>query len=227
LDELDWEEYRRKYDNIRRMDRILKAENDSPDGYKVSKQADVLMMFYLLAPDQVKHILGMMGYDDVSGKELLRRNYEYYVQRTSHGSTLSWIVHSAILRYLDEHKNDQWRWFVECLRSDVFDTQGGTTLEGIHCGVMAGSIDIVVSAFAGVNLFRDHIELDPYLPDGWRRVSFVIQQRAERLRIEVELEEGRSVAYLTRMATAGLDLTARCRGKEFRLPPEKRVRISV
>jgi beta-phosphoglucomutase family hydrolase len=227
LEELDWDEYRHRYDNIRRMDRILKAENDSPDRYKVSKQADALMMFYLLAPDQVGHILGMMGYDEVSGKELLRRNYEYYVQRTSHGSTLSWIVHSAILRYLDEHKNDQWRWFVECLRSDVLDTQGGTTLEGIHCGVMAGSIDIVVTAFAGVNLFRDHIELDPQLPDGWRRVSFVIRHRAERLKIEVELEDGGSVAYVTRQETAGLDLTAKCRGREFRLPPKKRVRLSL
>ncbi|MCA1790274.1 MAG: hypothetical protein LC667_10575, partial [Thioalkalivibrio sp.] len=116
LKELDWEEYRHKYDNIRRMDRILKAEGDSPDRYKVAKQADALMMFYLLAPGQVEHILELMGYDVESGRELLRRNYEYFVKRTSHGSTLSWIVHSAVLRYLDEHKNDQWNWFVECLK---------------------------------------------------------------------------------------------------------------
>ncbi|MFW5683838.1 MAG: beta-phosphoglucomutase family hydrolase [Spirochaetota bacterium] len=227
LKELDWDEYRHKYENIRRMDRILKAEGDSPDRYKVSKQADVLMMFYLLAPDQVEHILETMGYDVESGKELLRTNYEYYVQRTSHGSTLSWIVHSAILRYLDEHKNDQWNWFVECLKSDVFDTQGGTTLEGIHCGVMAGSIDIVLTSFAGVNLFRDHLELDPELPDGWTRVELTIVHRGARLRIEVEREEQQSVAYVTRLDSGDEELSARSEGTDFALPVGKRVKIAV
>lgn len=227
LKELDWEEYRHKYENIRRMDRILKAEGDSPDRYKVAKQADVLMMFYLLAPEQVRTILARMGYDDVSGRELLRRNYEYYVQRTSHGSTLSWIVHSAILRYLDEHKNDQWNWFVECLRSDVYDTQGGTTLEGIHCGVMAGSIDIVVTSFAGVSLFRDHIEVSPELPDGWTRLVFTIRHRGERLRVEVERKGDESVAYITRLRDAGAGLTVHAEGRTFDLPKGERVRIGA
>ncbi|MBD3393298.1 MAG: beta-phosphoglucomutase, partial [Chitinivibrionales bacterium] len=35
LKELDWDHYRKKYGNIHRMDRILKSENSSPDGYKV------------------------------------------------------------------------------------------------------------------------------------------------------------------------------------------------
>jgi len=48
LKELDWEEYRSKYGDIGRLDRILKAEGRSPDDYKVSKQADVLMTFYNL-----------------------------------------------------------------------------------------------------------------------------------------------------------------------------------
>jgi len=227
LEELDWEEYRHKYDTIRRMDRILKAEGDSPDRYKVAKQADALMMFYLLAPGQVQHILGLMGYEVESGKELLRRNYEYYVKRTSHGSTLSWIVHSAILRYLDEHKNDQWNWFVECLKSDIFDTQGGTTLEGIHCGVMSGSIDIVVTAFAGLNLFRDHVEVDPELPREWNRVEFGIMHQGEKLRVEVVREHEESVAYVTRQRAAGQELTVRSQGKQFSLPEGKRVRITV
>jgi len=40
LKELDWSRYHLKYDKLHRMDRILKAEGDSPDKYKVSKQAD-------------------------------------------------------------------------------------------------------------------------------------------------------------------------------------------
>ncbi len=57
LKEIDWAHYQQKYGNIPRMDRILKSEGDSPDNYKVAKQADVLMIFYMLSPGQVKNIL--------------------------------------------------------------------------------------------------------------------------------------------------------------------------
>ena len=47
LQEFDWQGYQKKYGNIQRLDRILEAEGDSTNRYKVSKQADVLMLFYL------------------------------------------------------------------------------------------------------------------------------------------------------------------------------------
>ena len=37
LKELDWEGYRKKYGDIHRLDRILKAEGKSPDEYKLVK----------------------------------------------------------------------------------------------------------------------------------------------------------------------------------------------
>ncbi|MCA1795195.1 MAG: hypothetical protein LC660_15240, partial [Desulfobacteraceae bacterium] len=46
---MDWDKYREKYPNIQRMDRILEAEGDSPNNYKITKQADVLMLFYLFS----------------------------------------------------------------------------------------------------------------------------------------------------------------------------------
>ena len=49
LEELDWEFYRAKYGNIQRLDRILRAEGDTPDRYKLSKQADALMLFFMFA----------------------------------------------------------------------------------------------------------------------------------------------------------------------------------
>ena len=47
LSELDWQHYHTRYGNIQRLDLILEAENDSTNCYKASKQADVLMLFYL------------------------------------------------------------------------------------------------------------------------------------------------------------------------------------
>lgn len=48
LAELDWDAYRQRYGNIQRLDRILEAESDDVNRYQASKQADVLMLLYLL-----------------------------------------------------------------------------------------------------------------------------------------------------------------------------------
>ena len=53
LEELDWEGYRAKYPNIQRLDRIVKAEGDDPDRYKLAKQADTVMLFFLFAEEEL------------------------------------------------------------------------------------------------------------------------------------------------------------------------------
>ena len=63
LREFDWEGYRAKYGNIQRLDRVLEAEGDSTNRYKVSKQPDVLMLLYLLSRDELCGLLANMGYE--------------------------------------------------------------------------------------------------------------------------------------------------------------------
>ncbi len=177
LKEIDWERYREKYGDIRRMDRILKAEGDSPDNYQVSKQADVLMMWYLLTPQEVAEVLGKMGHAVGDPYALLERNYEFYLVRTSHGSTLSYVVHASLIGYLEDREKEDWRWFMESLKSDVYDTQGGTTLEGIHCGVMAAGLSIIVDDFTGIQIEPNTLYVRPHLPEHWDEVSFIVQFR--------------------------------------------------
>jgi trehalose/maltose hydrolase-like predicted phosphorylase len=185
LIELDWEAYREKYGNIQRLDRILKSEGESPNRYKVTKQADVLMLFYLLAPGQVKNILEIMRHNVINELELMEHNYDYYSRRTSHGSTLSHVVHCAILKYLDSHKKAMWDWFQHTLKSDIYDIQGGTTAEAVHSGVMGGTLDILFKSFAGINIFRNHLQIEPNLPSLWKRLSFKILLRGTWIGIEV------------------------------------------
>lgn len=174
LKELDWEKYRQKYGNIHRMDRILKAEGDSPDNYKLAKQADVLMTYYALSPVEVKHILEKNGYTVDDPVKMVRDNYHYYEPRTSHGSTLSKVVHAIISSYLHDGHETAWRWFTESLKSDIEDTQGGTTQEGIHCGVMGGTLDTVTRYFAGISFANDMLNVHPNLPAHWRSLELKI-----------------------------------------------------
>jgi trehalose/maltose hydrolase-like predicted phosphorylase len=167
--ELDWDYYRKKYDNIYRMDRLLKAEGKSADGYKVSKQADTLQTFYNLDETEVTSILLDLGYK--LSDDYLAKNLEYYLQRTSHGSTLSRVVHGQLANMIN-NKDLSWTLYKDALTSDYADIQGGTTGEGIHAGVMAGTVLIAFQSFAGLNLKSDIVKFEPHLPQYWRSIQF-------------------------------------------------------
>ena len=62
LAELDWDRLRRQYGNIQRLDRILEAEHDDVNRYKASKQADALMLLYLLSATELRELLDRLGY---------------------------------------------------------------------------------------------------------------------------------------------------------------------
>ncbi|WP_277210689.1 glycoside hydrolase family 65 protein [Isoptericola croceus] len=161
LAELDWSDYRSRYGSIRRLDRILEAEDDSVNRYQVSKQADVLMLVYLLGESGVLKTLASLGYE--LDHAAVGRTVDYYLARTSHGSTLSAVVHAWVLASRD--RSASWRYFREALDSDVADTQGGTTAEGIHLGAMAGTVDLVQRCYTGLELAGGVLRLDPRLPD--------------------------------------------------------------
>ncbi len=169
LKELDWDGYRKKYENIYRLDRILKAEGKSPDDYKLAKQADTLMAFYNLDEEDISRILKNSGHKIPAG--YLEKNYNYYLNRTSHGSTLSRVVHSYLAN-LFGNKEEGNKLYFEALESDFTDIQGGTTAEGIHAGVMGGTVLMVITSFAGLNLKKKNLSINPSLPRNWDSLKF-------------------------------------------------------
>ena len=160
LEELDWDGYRERYGNIQRLDRILRAEDDNPDRYKASKQADVVMLFYLFSPSTLRRLFERLGYEYRA--DTAARNIAYYDQRTSHGSTLSFITHAGVLAALDPESS--WERFLVALNSDVEDVQEGTTREGIHLGVMAGTLDLMQRAYLGTEIRDEVLHFEPRLP---------------------------------------------------------------
>lgn len=156
--ELDWQRYRAEHGNIGRLDRILKAQGDDPDRYKLAKQADTLMLFYLFDEQTLREVFKRLDYH--YDPDLARRTIDYYDQRTSHGSTLSLITHAAVLAGLDP--DSSWQRFRTALDSDIADVQGGTTKEGIHLGVMAGTLDLLQRGYLGVTVRDSTLHVDPH-----------------------------------------------------------------
>jgi trehalose/maltose hydrolase-like predicted phosphorylase len=184
LDTFDWEAYREKYEDIQRLDRILEAENDTPNQYQAGKQADVLMLFYLFTAEELTELLGSLGYEFTS--EMIPKNIEYYSHRTSHGSTLSRVVHSWVLSRSDRQRS--WQLFEQALESDLLDIQGGTTSEGIHLGAMAGTVSVAQRCYAGIEMRDEVLWLNPCLPcvnSGLRRLAIRIHYRGHWLHVDL------------------------------------------
>ena len=186
--ELDWAAYRARYGDIHRLDRILESEGDSPNNYKVSKQADVLMLFYLFSADELRELFARLGYPfgcrhDRGNDRLLPSPDERWLD-------LSRVAHAWVLARSDRAKS--WKLFREALLSDVEDIQGGTTREGIHVGAMAGTVDLLQRCYTGLSLRENVLWINPRLPHGIRRLSLLSDiartpssSRSRRDRVEI------------------------------------------
>jgi trehalose/maltose hydrolase-like predicted phosphorylase len=189
LVELDWDAYRAKYGRIQRLDRILRAEGDDPDRYKLAKQADTVMLFYLFSDDQLQSLFERLGYP--YGPDTTRKTIDYYDARTSHGSTLSFITHAAVLAALDP--TSSWDRFIVALESDIGDVQGGTTKEGIHLGVMAGTLDLIQRGYVGCDIRDGVLRFDPRLTDRLDGLSLPMQFRGTPIKVTLT-NDGLTVA---------------------------------
>ena len=211
LAEFDWDGYRQKYGDIHRLDRILEAEGDTPNRYKVSKQADVVMLFYLLSANELRELFNRLGYP--FEYETIPKNVSYYLQRTSHGSTLSRVVDSWVLARSNRARS--WSLFKQALESDIADIQGGTTPEGIHLGAMAGTADLVQRGYTGIKVRRDTLWLNPLLPDELGGLFLRLRYREHWL--EVEISGGRLKVSTSEDAPGPMRLGFR--GRVYRLEP--------
>ncbi|MDA1275549.1 MAG: beta-phosphoglucomutase family hydrolase [Verrucomicrobia bacterium] len=177
LRELDWKDYRTRYGNIQRLDLILEGENGSANFYKLSKQADVLMLFYLFSAEEIGELFQRLDYP--FEYETIPRNITYYTGRSSHGSTLCRVVHAWVLARSDRPRSMQF--FADALQSDVADIQQGTTAEGVHLGAMAGTVDLVQRVWTGIEVKGDVLRLSPELPGDIERLDMRIRYRGHSL----------------------------------------------
>lgn len=217
LRELDWDGYRQRYNDIRRLDRILEAENDSANNYQVSKQADVLMLFYLLSADELRELMSRLGYR--LPPESIPKTIDYYLNRTSHGSTLSALVHSWVLTR--GSRDQAMSYFTQVLKSDIADIPGGATSEGIHLAAMAGSIDLLQRCFSGLETRGDRLVLGPMWPETSGTLGFSVWYRGHRLHLRIR---GRS-AEVSADPSDAAPIDVECRGRVQRLTAGSTIHI--
>ncbi|GAA3785341.1 glycoside hydrolase family 65 protein [Streptomyces chiangmaiensis] len=212
LAELDWGGYRKRYGGIRRLDRILEAEGDSVNRYQASKQADVLMLGYLFGPAELQELFARLGHR--LDEDIWRRTVDYYLARTSHGSTLSGLVHGWVLAR--SRRADAWSCCQEALLEDIADVQGGTTGEGIHLGAMAGTLDLVQRGLTGLESRDGALWLDPVPLPELSSFSFSVRYRSH-WGVRMRVERGRLEIAVPSSDRTSLDI--RLPDRELRLEP--------
>jgi trehalose/maltose hydrolase-like predicted phosphorylase len=212
LAELDWQHYRSTYGDIRRLDRILEAEGRDVTSYQVSKQADVLMLLYLLPRRELHDLMERLGYPFTA--DTVRATVEYYLARTCHGSSLSAVVHAWGLAMLDPDR--ALGFLEEALHSDAGDpSRTGTAAEGIHLGAMAGSVDLIQRCFTGLGGTNDVLRFGPRWPTRLGTLRMVLRYRGNRVVAEVST----GGVTLTVDPGPGPAIAVRCYGRTRLLRP--------
>ncbi|HEX9640918.1 MAG TPA: glycosyl hydrolase family 65 protein, partial [Candidatus Krumholzibacteria bacterium] len=219
LQELDWDAYRERYGDLQRLDRVLEAEGDSANRYKLSKQADVLMLFYLFSAEELADLFKQLGY--AFEYETIPKNIDYYLQRTSNGSSLSRIIHSWVAARRD--RRHSWRLFQEALKTDVADIQGGTTREGVHLGAMAGCMDLIQRCYTGLEARGEVLRLSPQFPPQLGAIRMHLRYRSHWLELEVSCRKVR----VESLAGSVQPLVVEIKGQRVRLEDGKSVVIEL
>jgi trehalose/maltose hydrolase-like predicted phosphorylase len=178
------------------------------------------MLFHLLTADEFYAVLDRLGYPH--DRKTIPRTVTYYLDRTSHGSTLSRVVHAWVLAR--GNRAQAWDYFLEALESDVDDVQGGTTGEGIHLGAMAGTLDLLQRGFTGLQTRDDALGFDPYLPEALTGMRFRLRYRHHP---EVEV----AITHQTLTVGGGGPglplLPVRVRDDAYRIDPRGRLEVRL
>ena len=162
-----------KYKNQEHIGSMFKDYNlDQVNKIQVVKQADVVMLLYLL--------------EHKFSKEVKKANYDYYEKRTLHDSSLSLSTHSILASDIDE-KDLAYKLFQEATKIDLGENMK-TSDHGIHAASLGGLWQIVVNGFGGVRMVGGNLRINPKLPENWSRLTFSFMWKGNKLDIELTKE---------------------------------------
>jgi len=134
--------------------------------YQVNKQADTLLADFL--------------FDDISEAQL-NREYDYYEKITTHDSSLSRSIFSALAARIGL-KEKAYAYFTDTVRTDLTDLQGNTA-DGLHVANLGGSWLTIVAGFGGVQVKNNLLTVDNHLPDQWKKLSIRLSYQGRLLEI--------------------------------------------
>lgn len=142
--------------------------NDQLRHMQVSKQADVLVLFFLL--------------EELFSRELKEQNYFFYEERTLHDSSLSKSTHAVLAADLCL-EDIAYAFFKGCAAIDLGQNMHSSDM-GIHSASMGGIWQSAVYGFGGVRMKAGSLHIAPHLPKEWSSLCFPLVCKGQRLIIQ-------------------------------------------
>lgn len=136
---------------------------------QVSKQADVLVLFFLL--------------EDMFPQEVKKASWKHYEARTLHDSSLSLSTHSVLACDMGE-KAMAYDLFRRAASIDLGPFMGSSNA-GIHAASFGGVWECVVYGFGGVRMLGGRLRICPSLPDNWTKLSYTVIWKGQKLAVEI------------------------------------------
>lgn len=151
--------------------------------YQVIKQADTVLAHMLLNDRPM---------------DVMNDSFEFYEQRTTHDSSLSFCVHAiqaVKLNKLEKARN----YFNKAVDLDLHDTHENT-FDGLHMANMGGVYLALLYGFIGYTIDQP-VAIQPALPDEWNALSLRIRLNGQTTakihvnhqRIEIQADENATI----------------------------------
>ena len=146
-----------------------KLKTQQLDKTQFVKQADTLMLIHLLS--------------DVYSLKTKMVNYNFYIERALHKSSLSPSIHSIIACICSDLQR-AYSLFNVSLRMDISNLFSNTK-EGMHGASLGGTWQAVIFGFAGISITKERLSINPRMPRSWRKMVFSLLWKGDMLQLEL------------------------------------------
>jgi hypothetical glycosyl hydrolase len=160
-----------KYKHQAHVGGIFKDYNqDQITKIQVSKQADVMVLFYLL--------------EELFPHEVKLASWDYYEPRCLHDSSLSLSTHSVLACDIGNPQLG-YEMFQKACMIDLDNANPHSSDAGIHAASYGGLWQCVVYGFGGLRMLGGNLRISPALPKAWSKLRYTILWRGQRLAVTV------------------------------------------
>lgn len=159
-----------KYKNQENVGSMFKDYNlEQVNQIQVTKQADVLILFYLL--------------ENLFSKDVKIANFNYYEPKTLHDSSLSLSTHCVLANDL-QLSDLAYQLFRKASEIDLGPNMK-TSDHGIHAASLGGIWQCIVNGFGGIRMLDGKLRVEPQLPKEWENLSFNIYWHGDKYLVNV------------------------------------------
>ena len=138
------------------------------DKTRLIKQADVLLLFHLFGEEFTKD-------EKIS-------NYNYYIMRTIHKSSLSYCMHSIVSACLEDYFRS-FCFFWMAVNIDLMDIPNNTA-DGIHAANLGGVWQALIFGYGGVSCSGGEVKITSKLPKNFKSLKFKFFNRGDLFEVE-------------------------------------------